>query len=571
MSGGERLGLAVQPTLHQYFFFLVNSKDKLIIHTIDEAQGLWDSLHKIYDFQGSLPEIEVTLKKKISEGLLRDSFIYLGALNNSDGTVNAQQIFFNNTLIFLITLTTPKNFETDVPEKTWEQQLEIEITTQDLKNALGLATVLHSKSSLIEEVLMKVRINLQLAKDQTVNYSTFNFCQMFQFGNISKYLLLTEPGRSNEEMYKKFIEYDFPYILAITFRLDKIYKNFKNVKSQLISIDEQIKQHLLGLPMLEYEIDTIMLAIRKDHVEDFYKDASKLKSNIKKYADKFDYELIKIRTMIKKIGLINDDIFKKYLTKFENYFKKMDQWVFEGEKIFKEIFNGYEKYTKALSQLLEQFEKDSKKGLGLDTKPKIYTSPKAKSETISIEGAPYKSIREDYVKPEDIKPEIFDKLPLEWCSCYHLIENQPSRSIEIFSDLVKGRGKFMGLWITQIQKENFQTKFKLNDIYGFQLNTEEGEEFLPPILSRISHSINEFLSTNIHSIIYFEGFDFLLKFNDQKRILTFSNNIKDSIVLNDSILILSLNDSIAKNNNLKSIMENSIEITNSDVSLDDLY
>ena len=53
--------------------------------------------------------------------------------------------------------------------------------------------------------------------------------------------------------------------------------------------------------------------------------------------------------------------------------------------------------------------------------------------------------------------------------------------------------------------------------------------------------------------------------------MLFSNNIKDSIVLNDSILILSLNELVAKNSDLKSIMENSIEIANFDVSLDDLF
>jgi hypothetical protein len=129
----------------------------------------------------------------------------------------------------------------------------------------------------------------------------------------------------------------------------------------------------------------------------------------------------------------------------------------------------------------------------------------------------------------------------------------------------------MGLWISQLNKEIFINKYKLKDVPGFQLNTDNSEEFLPPILSKISHSINEFLSINIHSVIYFEGFDFLIKHNDITRVLTFCNNLKDSIVLNDSILILSVNESFLRKNDLKSICQNSIDLTQLEISMDDLY
>ncbi len=543
----------------------------MIKTAIDEAQGLWDSILQIYDFKGSIPEIEITLNKKLSEGLPSTYLVYLGELNNLNRTAFAQQIYINNILIFIITLTTSKDHETEYPELDWERQLDIEMTTKDLKNIFGLATILHAKTTTEPDILMRVRMKLPFAKGQQVSYSTFGFCQLFKFGDKNKYLLLTKPEKKNEQLCKKFIENDLPYILISIFNLTAIFDNTQSIKNQLDNFNMQIQQHIKGLSELKEENDKIMLAIRKDHVEELYRESSTLKLKFKKLIDEYNVEQIRLQTIVKKLGTIKDDVFSQRINHFKNQYEKLNKWVVKYDNIFKEIYSGYEKYSQEIISLIEKLEKTKDTELDISSKPKTYTVLETSSDKISMEDSPYKRIREDFFKSDELTPEILDTIPLEWCSSYYLIESEPGRSIEIFRELVLGKARFMGLWISRVNKEILNNKYKLRNVPGFQLSTKDTENFLPPILSKISHIINEFLSTNIHSIIYFEGFDFLIKHNDIIRVLAFINNLKDSIVLNDSILIFTVNDSALKKDDLKMICQNSIDLTRSDISLDDLY
>ena len=189
-----------------------------------------------------------------------------------------------------------------------------------------------------------------------------------------------------------------------------------------------------------------------------------------------------------------------------------------------------------VSELLQKLEQSLDKPLG---RPKVYTDA-TPSEYFSYDKSPYKRVEEDLSPVSESKPELLETIPLEWCSSYVLFEHKPSRSLKIFSDLVKDR--FLGLCITRNERNVLLSEFKFKDTEIYQINTVEGENIMPPILSKISHVINDFLSNNIHSIIYIDGFDFLIEANDFNRVIKFNDNIKESIVLNDSILILSINE-----------------------------
>jgi uncharacterized protein YciU (UPF0263 family) len=557
--------------LHQYFFFHIRSQDNLVKHTIDEAQGLWDSLYKIYKLEGSIPEIEVSITRKISEGMSDLTFIFLGELRNSNQTAIAQQLFFNDVLIFIITLTTEKGFETDTPERNWEQQMDIEITTQDLENVLGLATVIHTKSQNITDVLMRVRINVPFAKEQTVNYCTFGFCQLYQFGNKNKFLLVSEPERSQNISCKKFIENHLPYILTLNLLIKKSYDIFLNSKTQLNEIKNQIKQHNQNLETLKQENDSIMLAIRRDHVEELYQEASNINLQIKGLADDFNNNIMKTNAAIKNIEIIKDDIFSRDLKKSEKYSNEISSWLAKGTNLFKEISSGYETYNHEITRLLEKLEKRKDGQIESEEKPRIYTTLEDKDDAITIDASPYKSMRDEYKIREEIKPGILDSIPLEWCSSYSIMESTPKLSMEIFRNLVTGKERFTGFLITQFDKDKLINKFKIEKISSYQISTKQIEGHLPPILSKISHLINEFLSSSYHSIILLEGIDYLVKHNDYDRVLKFCNNIKDTVVLNDSILIFCLNDSAFVKNELEVLKENTIDITNLEISIDDLY
>jgi hypothetical protein len=140
----------------------------------------------IYELENEMPEIEWTMEELIQNGESEISFKHLGTSKNLDMTVSAEQLIFNDVLIFIIIQNTKEDYETTTPELDWEKQLEIEAVTKDLKNILGMATILKATSMQFDEVLMKVRINIPFAMKQTMHYCTFDFGHIWQFGKDKK-------------------------------------------------------------------------------------------------------------------------------------------------------------------------------------------------------------------------------------------------------------------------------------------------------------------------------------------------------------------------------------------------
>ena len=138
--------------------------------TIDEAEGLWESLYNIYDLQGTVPEIGQSLNNLNQDGISDSSFHQLGYVNRPDESVAAKQLLFNDILIFIINLTTSVDYETKTPELDWERQLEIEITTRDFKNVLGKSSVLQTYSREYDDILFNVRMKMPFAQNQTIQY-----------------------------------------------------------------------------------------------------------------------------------------------------------------------------------------------------------------------------------------------------------------------------------------------------------------------------------------------------------------------------------------------------------------
>jgi len=170
----------------------------------------------------------------------------------------------------------------------------------------------------------------------------------------------------------------------------------------------------------------------------------------------------------------------------------------------------------------------------------------------------------------DLEDRELDAIPLEWCSCYSILEPRPKRGIEIFCDLVSGHAHFQGLWITGENRKDFITNNNLSKIQGYQFFSEKQDGFIEPDLQEINWLINEFLSSNLHSVIYFDSLNILIVKNGIENVLKFCNNVKDSIVMNDSIIITSINQEKYEKETLNELLNNSINITEVDVIFEDL-
>jgi hypothetical protein len=469
-------------------------------------------------------------------------FNFLGELHNDEANITAKQVLAGNLLIFIIFLSTPDDYETDIPELIWERQLDIVDTTRDLKNVLGKASVFTTTSDEYNTVFMNVRMNLSIAKGKIIQYCNLDFGHLYRFGEEDNYLLVLDPPGMGDEIVRKYLEQNFPYILSLSFAILDYYNLFISSKDQLMDIEEQMENHVQELSELNPETDIIMLAIRKDHVNELGKNIQKIRSNLQEYQKELTMNLIKIESAVLAMNIKDDKIFNVNLKNFRGCEKFSESWLPTGDTIFNRITKGVEEYNKTARP---------------DTKrPTLYSTTSKEVDAFVTEKSPYKVISED------------STIPLEWCSSYYVVEPKPTRSLKIFKDLVTKR--FLGLCITKDQPEKLIEKFNLDESSVYRINSEEGDKNIPPILSKISDVINEFLSENVHSVIYLEGLEYLIKHNDFERVLRFSNNIKESIVLNDSILITSLDNSSLDEKQLTLIKENSIDISNVDVEFEDL-
>ncbi|WP_455391822.1 DUF835 domain-containing protein [[Eubacterium] cellulosolvens] len=539
--------------------------DNLNRNTIGDAEGLWESLTKIYDLQGSLVNLEVSLSSIIPDDVSELSVKHLGALRSTDETVRAEQIFFNEVLILAITQSTPKDFTTDTPETVWDNQLDISVTARDLKTVLGMASLLQAKSSQYDETLMNVRMKMPFAKDKAIHYCTLDFGHLYRFGKIDYYLFIIDPPDASQEAIDSLRFNDLLYILSLNQIMKENYRLFSIKHDQLMELEKQTQTHLTELPTLKHETDSIILAIRKDHGQELSKEASGIQKTLQKFPEQMKQNLLRYDTLIGNIKLLKNNLFVEDYMKFQEYNNNIQDRVKTSKEIFDRISTSLVEYSNEISDLLTKLEQPYDKPLG---RPQVYTPSTTADEHMGIDKSPYKMMKQKFDTKTIGRPEFLETIPLEWCSSYIMIEQKPRRSLKIFSELVRNR--FLGLCITGDDREAIIEQYQLKETPIYEINTKPDEFSIPPVLSRISHLINEFVSNNYHSIVHLDGFEYLIQSNDLNRVLKFNNNIKEAIVLNDSILIFSMNGSILPEEELARFLENSINISECEVEFEDI-
>jgi hypothetical protein len=511
-----------------------------------------------------LVNLDISLSDLIQDDVSDLTVKLLGSITNDDETVRAQQLFFKEVLIFVITLHTAANYETDTPEVDWDRQLDIVESAHDLKNVLGMASLIQTKSRQYNDVLMNVRMKMPFAKNQAIHYCNLDIGHLYRFGNGDNYLFVIDPPKMAQEDMERFIFNDLSYILSLNLIIKENNRQFLNYQEELHEIDKEVQQNISKLPSQKQE-DPIMLAIRKDHISELEKKALKIQSEMQKFAEQLKNNLMKSDTLLRNIKLVKDNIFLEDYDLFHKLETTLQEWLKTSDEVYTRIFTGIKEYSNQISKLLEEEEKPYDRPMG---KPKVYLDSTSNDEVFPIGDSPYKQIKEEYETISGAKSELLETIPLEWCSSYILIEPQPNRSLKLFSDLVSNR--FLGLCITRNDPEVLINQYQLKYTPIYQINTESGENTVPPVLSKISQLINEFLTNNIHSVIYLDGLEYLIQANDLNRVVKFVNNIKESIVLNDSILIFALNESSLNENDLSLFLENSINISNCDVEFEDI-
>ncbi|MGC1120222.1 MAG: DUF835 domain-containing protein [Candidatus Methanofastidiosia archaeon] len=132
-------------------------------------------------------------------------------------------------------------------------------------------------------------------------------------------------------------------------------------------------------------------------------------------------------------------------------------------------------------------------------------------------------------------------VPLELGLGYVVYEKIPDMSIHLFQLHVDQGEK--GLLVSRKFPEHTKSRHNLSNVEYVWLSTAEGENnWIDPCnLSKLHHVITDFIRNASVSIIFLEGFEYLMVRNSFLTALKFVQSIMDEVVLHQSHLILSIN------------------------------
>lgn len=124
---------------------------------------------------------------------------------------------------------------------------------------------------------------------------------------------------------------------------------------------------------------------------------------------------------------------------------------------------------------------------------------------------------------------------------YVIYEKIPDTSIQLFQLHVNQGEK--GLLVSRKFPEHTKSKYDLGNVEYVWLSTAEGENnWIDPCnLSKLHHVITDFIRNASISIVFLEGFEYLMVRNSFLTALKFVQSIMDEVVLHQSHLILSIN------------------------------
>jgi PAS domain S-box-containing protein len=146
---------------------------------------------------------------------------------------------------------------------------------------------------------------------------------------------------------------------------------------------------------------------------------------------------------------------------------------------------------------------------------------------VSIEPVAEKQLRTEYKYWLD---------PLEG---YIILEKRPEKSFEIFVDLVTHG--IPGFVISRMYPEKIRRKYSLVKTPIVWLSrTERKNAISPDDLSKLRYIIEDFTKKSEESVILLDGLEYLTTQTDFETVLKYLQELKDTVVLNNSRLIISL-------------------------------
>jgi|GEM_PF-1153817 len=118
-----------------------------------------------------------------------------------------------------------------------------------------------------------------------------------------------------------------------------------------------------------------------------------------------------------------------------------------------------------------------------------------------------------------------------------LVENYPRKGFHVLAKLMEKNG--CGLCITRLHPEYVCSKFDLKNVECYWLSGCKGKQIIQPkSLGQLTRVVKSWLKENKNSVIFLDGLEYLLIWNDIGRIIDALNELDKVLVNSNSNMLI---------------------------------
>jgi len=531
--------LAVEPCLFEYYVFLIKQQGSYHEDSISEVNTLWNDIAVEYGLQPG----DNDLLKKIN-GL--SSTIYLDkrvkvidSQHTQDNSVWLKMDLAHDVIIITLLINSPAGTDTDEPWEFWHgSYLEARRYRLKLEHLFYYSTVLQTivndtsdrdGSDPAEFIAKKLVADFPPFKNTTVDSAVLPAGKLWRFGVNQRFMFTLT--KDNEEKASMFLANDFSYIVSILGKIENHYLQAVSLYENLNQMERTAQDLEVQLPDILACEDTKMLQARKSEVDRLGKKAVEMLSSLRICGTNIEANLKNLNSAVPGHTGDDKDLFQNLIGIYAEYQENISSWSDVADNILMRI----NKYTEDTKTKLTEYIQHEKMKDSL----KIMPETRKPYKTTAEEGD-YGMARDQYQDEFKDEPLPAGERAVEWGSNYLFYEDDPENCFDLAAMLCRQGQNIMCITRQHPDKVKKSCEMEQAAVKLFWLSTTACEFCLPPTLTRISHEISKYLKEKGRGVVMLDGLEFLVNHNDFLQVLKFLDSVKETIVVNRSILLLTL-------------------------------
>jgi hypothetical protein len=536
----------LEPCLFEYFVFLIKEQGEFNKEVIDEIATLWHDLCVQYGLEEITEDLQEKVRELSTKIYLDKSVKIINTLHTPDKLVWLRQSLAHDALIITFLVNSPPGTKTDKPWKFWQDfYYEIVRFRPKLKGLFYYCTMLQtiiSGSSEIDGSAEDENLSKQLQaefepyrakKVLSANLSQGKLCR---FGDNHKFMFTLT--KDQEEDASMFLANDFPYIVSLLGKIENHYLMAVDLYETLNGIERTARGLETQLIDIYSSEDIQTLENSREEISELGKSSIEKVSTMQICGNNISANLKNLKSAFSSSTVSHDNFLTRLFETYEEYVENIESWSEVGRNILMRITKYVDDAKLKLTESIQQEQ----------MKESLQKVPEKKSPYTIIEGSddfdlddssyPDKSLKPgmEPSRKQDLKGPLF----VEWSSNYIFYEEEPGNCFNLLKSFCQA--DFNALCITRQHPDKMKSRYGLKkpSTKIFWLSMTACDYCLPPSLTRIAHEISKFLKEDKRRIILIDGVEFLVNHNDFNTVYNFLENVKENIILHDSILLITI-------------------------------